>query len=293
MGFVHVTSEQKFFFKGLESMSADTTKKAETKNRMLEYAVPLLGFMGAFLGIVILTFNIAIDIRITIIGCLLSSFVLAYLAWIRPRKDVVALSTPLYSIIFLGFPLDDFSTVVLEVMYAASLTALLVRLRNRFGESGALVMEKTELAEPISRYMERIPDVLQNVSKESGHAAARIVTQFARGDFHDAALTAEAEVAQLNDARAPRIVQEAFAIVREQAERLDKSFPAPERFVTFSSDAHSMLVKEPVSRGDKNDLYNSTLENALVLLFACAWAASEQNRADLLSQEGFVLQLLS
>jgi hypothetical protein len=274
-------------------MSADTTKKAESKNRMLEYAVPVLGFSGAFLGLFIRMNALPVDIRITILGCLLSSCALAYLAWIRPRKDIVALTTPLYSIIFLGFPLDDVATIVLEFLYAASLTALLVRLRNRFGESGSLVMDKAELAEPISRYMERIPDVLKNVSQESGHAAALVVTRFARGDFHDAALTAEAEIAKLNDARAPRIVQEAFAIVREQAEHLDKSFPAPERFVTFSSDAHSMLVKEPVSPGDKNDLYNSTLENALVLLFACAWAASEQSRSDLLNQEGFVLQLLS
>jgi len=174
-----------------------------------------------------------------------------------------------------------------------SLSFLLVRLKRRFGSSAQVSNVPGDLAEPISRYIERIPDVLKDVSQESGHAAAMVVTRFARGDFHDAAWTADAEIAKLNDARAPRIVQEAFAIVREQAERLDKSFPAPERFTTFSGNAHPMLAKEPGSPGDSTDIYNTTLENALVLLFACAWAASEHNHADLLGQQGFVLQLLS
>lgn len=274
-------------------MPADTTEKNETLNRRLEYLVPLLSFGGALFGIVIWNYDIAIDVHISIIGCLLASCVLAYLAWLRPRKDLVALTTPLYSIIFLGFPLDALATVILEVLYAVSLSILLVRLKRRFGVSAAASNIPDDLAEPISRYMGKIPDVLQNVSQESGNAAAMVVIRFARGDFHGAACAAEAEGVKMHDARAPRIVQEAFAIVREQAERLDKSFPAPQWFATFSSNVHPMLAKELSPPGDTNDLYNTTLENALVLLFACAWAASEQNRADMLGQQGFVLQLLS
>jgi len=129
--------------------------------------------------------KIAVDVYISIIGCLLASCVLAYLAWLRPKKDLVALTTPLYSIIFLGFPLDALSTVVLEVLYAVSLSFLLVRLKRRFGSSAQVSNVPGDLAEPISRYIERIPDVLKDVSQESGHAAAMVVTRFARGDFHD------------------------------------------------------------------------------------------------------------
>jgi len=274
-------------------MPGDTKENNETLNRRLEYLVPLFSFGGAFFGILIWIYDIAVDVHISIIGSLLASCVLAYLAWLRPKKDLVALTTPLYSIIFLGFPLDALSTVVLEVLYAVSLSLLLVRLKRRFGVSASVSNIPGDLAKPISRYMEKIPDVLKNVSQESGHAAALVVIRFARGDFHDAAGAAGLEIAQLNDARAPRIVQEAFAIVREQAERLDKSFPAPRRFTTFSGNSHPMLAKELSSSRDTNDLYNTTLENALVLLFACAWAASEQNRGNLLGQQGFVLQLLS
>ena len=54
-----------------------------------------------------------------------------------PRKDIVALSTPLYSFIFIAVPTDVFSSVVLEVLYAASLTILLVRLKYRFGTTAS------------------------------------------------------------------------------------------------------------------------------------------------------------
>jgi len=274
-------------------MPGDTKENNETLNRRLEYLVPLFSFGGAFFGILIWIYDIAVDVHISITGCLLASCVLAYLAWIRPEKDLVALTTPLYSVIFLGFPLDALSTVVLEVLYAVSLSILLVRLRRRFGVPVSASNTQGDLAEPIRNYVEKIPHVLQNVSQESGHAAAMVVIWFARGDYNDAARVADQEVIKLNEVRPPRVVQEAFVIVREQAERLDKSFPAPQRFATFSSDTLPVLVKEPGSREDTNDLYNTTLENALVLLFACAWAASEQNRGDLLGQQGFVLQLIN
>ena len=45
--------------------------------------------------------------RIASAGCIIASFILAYLAWIRPKKDIVALTTPMYSIIFFVLPSTD------------------------------------------------------------------------------------------------------------------------------------------------------------------------------------------
>ncbi len=52
----------------------------------LELAVPLFSFGGALLAILFWTSDSAIDFRITILGCVIASWVLAYLAWIRPKK---------------------------------------------------------------------------------------------------------------------------------------------------------------------------------------------------------------
>lgn len=273
-------------------MSADTAKKTETMNRMLEYAVPLLGFMGAIVGIVLLTFHAGIDVRISIIGCLLSSFVLAYLAWIRPKRDIVALSTPLYSIIFLGFPLDDVATVVLDVLYAVSLTILLVRLRNRFGAFGALVIDKTELAEPIRSYIEKNSDMLLSAGPVFAHSATEVFVQFVRGDYLSSARVAGIAIARMDNASTLGYLRSAFAIVKEQAECLDKSIPQPEKFRIFSPEDICMLAKTPDPDANKSKEYDTVLENALLLLFACAWTGSEKDRTPLIQFQPFVLKIL-
>ena len=66
-----------------------------------------------------------IDLRVTAAGCVCASFTLAYLAWILPKKDIVALTTPIYAIIFFAVPLDDpVATIILELLYAISLSIL-------------------------------------------------------------------------------------------------------------------------------------------------------------------------
>jgi len=106
--------------------------------KWLEVAVPLLSFGGAFIAILLWRLPVQTDLRITILGCVLASWVLAYLAWIRPKKDIVSLTTPIYSFVFLAVPTDDFSVIILELLYAASLSILLLRLKYRFSAPPAI-----------------------------------------------------------------------------------------------------------------------------------------------------------
>ena len=82
--------------------------------------------------------GLLLDFRYPALGCVLASFVLAYLAWIRPKKDIVALSTPIYSLIFFVVPTEYMSGIILQLLYAVSLTILLVRLKYRFGKTGTV-----------------------------------------------------------------------------------------------------------------------------------------------------------
>jgi hypothetical protein len=257
----------------------------------MEYAVPVLGFGGALMGIAVWMSDVTVDIRISILGCVLASWVLAYLAWIRPKKDIVALTTPIYSFIFLGFPIDNFSSVVLELLYAASLTILLVRLKYRFGVPSAPVIDKKDLAEPLRSYVEKIREPCASLTPESAHSAAVVFVRFAEGEFHAAALAAEFAIAQPG-AGAPPCVQSAFAIVKEQAERLDTSLPRPETFLTFSPEDACLLANTPDPKFGKPEEYDISLENALLLLFAVAWNWSESDRAHLHQCQAFVVKLL-
>ena len=265
----------------------------DTMNKWMEYAVPVLSFGGALLAILFWITDAQIDFRISIFGCVLSSWVLAYLAWIRPKKDIVALTTPIYSFIFLGFPIDNYSAVILEVLYAMSLTILLVRLKYRFGVPRAPVPDKKDLAEPLKSYVEKTRDTLVSTGPEPAHSAAVVFVRFAEGNFLPASRGAESAIAHLSDASTPRCLQNAFAIVKEQAERLDKSLPQPETFVVFSPEDAGVLAKVPDPKFGKPEEYDTALENALLLLFAGAWNISEKDRPHLIQCQAFAQKLIA
>ena len=124
----------------------------------LEAAVPLLSFGGALIAILLWTLPVQTDLRITILGCVLASWVLAYLAWIRPKKDIVSLTTPIYSFVFLAVPTDNFSVIILELLYAASLSILLLRLKYRFNAPPA-IPDKEKLSGALKTYTEKTHDL--------------------------------------------------------------------------------------------------------------------------------------
>ena len=105
----------------------------DTRTLYQEALVPLLAFGSTFLGIVLWDAGILAEIQYAGAGGFLASCLLAYLAWIRPRKDIVSLTTPIYGFIFLVTPTDYTGGVTLLLLYACGLTVLVIRLHYRFG----------------------------------------------------------------------------------------------------------------------------------------------------------------
>ncbi len=260
-------------------------------NRRLEYAVPILSFGGALLGILFWITTASVDYRISILGCVIASWVLAYLAWIRPRKDIVALTTPIYSFIFLAVPTDNFSAVVLEFLYAASLTILLLRLRSRFGAQVEPVPDKKDLIDPLRTYVEKTRDKCIPPDPGLAHDAAVVFVRFAEGEYSEAASASGSAIAYEPDAGPARCLKRAFEIVGEQSARLDQSLPGPETFLSFSPDDACVLAKVPDPKFGKPEEYDTALENALLLLFAAAWNA-DSDRLHLLQCQPFAQRLL-
>jgi len=274
----------------------DPTQKNNADNQSylwLEIAVPLLSFGGALIAILLWVTRTAIDIRVTIVGCILASWVLAYLAWIRPKKDIVALTTPIYSFIFIAVPNDPFSTIVLELLYAASLTILLVRLKYRFGNPGIAISELKELADPLKTYVGQTQGVCGGISPKTAHQATLVFVMFAQGEYGAAANASGTAAGEMEEAGNDNCLTQAFKIVREHAELLDRSLPRPQTFLTFSPGDADLLAKPlPASNGDEQEFY-AALENALLLVFSAAWNNSRPDRTHLLSGQAFALKLMS
>lgn len=96
-------------------------------------AVPVILFGGILVGMSIP--NVDFIVSIGVWGCVIGSFVLAYLAYLQPKKDIVSLLTPLYAIIIFTDPVFNQERLI-QVLYAVSLTILVIRLKRRFSSDG-------------------------------------------------------------------------------------------------------------------------------------------------------------
>jgi hypothetical protein len=286
-------SREFVFMPGIPADDPEQEKNPEIMlHRWLELAVPLLSFGGAVLAVILLITNAPLDYRVTILGCVLASWVLAYLAWIRPRKDIVALSTPLYSFIFLAVPTDVFSAIVLELLYAASLTILLVRLKYRFGSTGTSGYKGKELTGPLKTYIGQTSASLSGTGSGTAHSAAIAFVRFAEGNYGDAARVSGTASGQMEETGGNPCLTQAFNIVREHATLLETSSPPPLTFLTFSAEDGDLLAKPETGSPQRDQEFYAALDNALLLLFSAAWNASERDRAHLIACQPFAQKLL-
>jgi hypothetical protein len=262
-----------------------------------ELAVPAFSFGGAALAILVWVSGIAIDLRITAAGCVIASVVLAYLAWIRPKKDIVALSTPIYAIIFFAVPLDDaVATITLELLYAVSLSILLVRLKYRFGVPKAPCEDGT-LAGPLGEYVEKAQPACAGLPPAAAHRAAVAFMRYAAGDYGDVPVESREGVLLLDGSGSAPAFSRAFDILAEQAEITEKCRPRAEWFKQFDSADEALLARPLPPPKKKNDEgydegYDAALDNALLLLFAAAWNASEADRPHLRTAEAFAARVI-
>ncbi len=90
--------------------------------------VPIISIGGAILGLFTDTTPI---MPLGVWGCVIGSFLLGYLALRKPKKDLVALLTPVYAIlIFMDEGIR--ALTFLPILYGISLTILVFRLNARF-----------------------------------------------------------------------------------------------------------------------------------------------------------------
>ncbi|NMB78589.1 MAG: hypothetical protein GYA23_05790 [Methanomicrobiales archaeon] len=234
-----------------------------------------------------------IDVRIFAIGCVIGSLILAYLAWIRPQKDIVALSTPIYSFLFFVAPSDVSVTIFLELLYAVSLTILLIRLNLRFGEAPESGRSgETVLKDPLKSYCETVRGNGGEISHEVAHFAAVVFARFAQGEYLAAVSVADAATADIEGNSTFPALKTAFCIVREHAILLEESAGQPDAFLEFSTPDAGALAKPLPPQNKINDRFEVSLENALLLLFAAAWNGSEKDRLLLLNGQSFAQKLM-
>lgn len=261
--------------------------------RYLEIAIPVASFGATLIGILLWMLGFEINFQFFAVGCIIGSCLLTYLAWIRPKKDIVALSTPIYAIIFFVVPTEYSVGVTLQLLYSVSLTILLIRLKYRFGKPGTAAAMGKQLANSIKTYVEQTSGSFTGIRPDTAHDAAVVFVQFAHGEYREAARRAvAAATGQMEDVGQAATIVRAFSIVKEHAVLIDKSLPRPLTYEVFRPEEYGLLAKpQPAVHDDDHEFY-AVLDNALLLLFSAAWTNSEADRPHLLACQTFVLKLL-
>jgi len=262
-------------------------------NSVLEISVPLFSFGGAFIAILFQMQGISIDFHIPALGCVLASCFLAYLAWIRPKKDIVALTTPIYSFIFFTVPVDVSEGILLQILYAVSLTILLIRLKYRFGKPGTAVTLGKELGGTLKIYIDRTRNAFTDINPKTAHSAAVVFVRFAEGNYGEAEQGAKAVLTQEDASDQQNTLMRAMSIIREHAMLLNMSLPRPVTYQTFPKKDLGLLAKSPDPAQDADAEFYLSLDNALLILFSAAWNASERDRQHLLACQVFAQKLIS
>jgi hypothetical protein len=266
------------------------------KNNMhkwMEFAIPLFSFGGAFMAILFQIQGISLDFRIPAFGCVLASCFLAYLAWIRPKKDIVALTTPIYSFIFFIVPTDYSTGIVLQLLYAVSLTILLVRLKVRFGTPGTAVSLGKELGGSLKTYIEQTRDSFRNTSPEAAHAAAVVFIRFAEGNYGEAEQSSKTALIEGETSGQTSTLMRALGIIREHSMLLNKSLPRPVTYLTFLERDFPVLAKPAAPANDADTEFYTVLDNALLVVFSADWNNSDRDRPYLLACQVFAQRLMA
>src|SRR5512147_695423 len=262
----------------------------DSPGRNLAYAfalVPVLAFGGTIAGMAMYSAGVLPEIQYAAAGGFLASCLLAYLAWIRSHKDIVALSTPIYGFIFLVTPIDYTGGVALQLVYAAGLTVLAARLRYRFGPEIARGTGSGLEQGPLADYVE--PAFSGDLpSASAGHAAANILFAFAQGEYQRAGDLAHGAACA---ADSPGVLARACGILREHADLLEHDRPRPVTYATFLAADAPFLAR--TAGGDPDKDFDAQLDNALLLLYRIAWHSSPSDRDGLLSLRQFASRLLT
>jgi hypothetical protein len=258
----------------------------------MELLVPLLSFGGAFLAILFEMLGVSLDYHYPAFGCVIASCILAYLAWLRPRKDIVALSTPIYSFIFFVVPTDFSIGVVLQLLYAASLTILLIRMKYRFGSLAPQPGLARESG-PLEAYAATVHRLLPDITPDQADHAGGVFIRFAQGEFEAAGRRAVSAVQVAGEGTScADPVTCAYAIVAEQAEQTRAGGAVPKEFTSFGPDQYPLLVHPSDSDCDREQEYAAALDNALLLLYAIALKSEDPERKSSLDRlRNFALKL--
>ena len=111
-------------------MSQTTTFSLSIDNPRLWLIVPVIAFAGIILGLVLS--DVPVLANSGVYSCVIASFILGAMAFLKPRRDIVAILVPMFAVLIFN-PWSDYGTgPVTQVLFAGTITVVAWRLEKKF-----------------------------------------------------------------------------------------------------------------------------------------------------------------
>lgn len=257
----------------------------------LALAIPAVSFGGIFIALALEQGGQIPDAGKFAWGCVAGSVLLAYLAYIKPRRDIVSLCAPLYALLIFVAPLEVQPSLILQVLFAASLTVLTVRLQLRFSTPPYDEGDEDPMIPFLDQYIERIRPLYRDMKTGTAHEIATAVLSFKFGLYSMATTAADSAARDMGGEEPEQVLKKALTIVHERAENLENAIVSTHTHVSFdqSEAAYLAIVLPPELVEDPDTL---KIENALILLYAVAYTTSPEDEQALDEHQNYVVQII-
>jgi hypothetical protein len=261
------------------------------RERALTIAVPVLAFGGIAVAILLADHGLIADAGTFGWGCVAAAVALGYLAYIKPRRDIVALCAPLYAFFIFVIPMDFMPNLLMQFLFAVSITALMVRLNLKFSSSG-IPGGSDPMERFLKEYMERIKTQFAGLPESTAHEIASAFLAFKFGLYNNVVRDCTTIIPLIPATDTGLALKKALEIVKAHAASLDNSQVTTDMSVRFTEKEQDYLaVNLPQDLND--DPANLELDNALTLLYAVAIATSPDDEEALGEHRKFVIRLLT
>ncbi len=263
---------------------AQETEILKRRDRIFTFAIPAFAFGGILISIALQDVDF-------VWGCVIASFLLGYFAYIKPRRDIVALCAPIYGVILFVIPGEIPHNLPLQVLFAVSITILVVRLNKRFGSLadavGGTVMEKF-----LRDYIERIRPDIPGMPDKTAHRIASAFLSFKFGLFAKSAEECGLALKEIPDGKGAAALRKALQILAANAESLENSQPDAAGTIAFSGDEKSYCAV--VIPDEKNeDPASLELDNAIIMVYAVAAIRSPDDAEALEEHRSYIIRILT
>lgn len=261
------------------------------RQREIAIAIPLISFGGIAIGVILQMAGVIPDAAEFWYGPAIGAFLLGYLAWLKPRLDVVSICAPIFAVMILILPLDAKPGLLIVILFAISITILLIRLEKKFS-TPRKNSEEDPMEHYLYDYMERLRVMFSDVDRKTAHEIAQAFLSFRYGLYGNTVKQADDAILLMKDTEPQKVLKTALTILRERAYNLENADVTPVTDIFFvDDDAPYLAIHIP----KEADLDAATLQpdNAIVFIYSVSFMTSEEDEQTLDEHQKYIIGILS